>query len=142
MPRQTYYRNLFRAVAIWSWSVSLAYFIGDSLNDPLLHSAIPAAHPRVLLDMSVLPTFLFGFAFWTVSRDLSKNRAVVGVGAAGSVLAFVSFFYRAVTGDISYVLLPATVIDLTFGLLMLEFMIWSKKHGSDLLSSYTARSSA
>jgi hypothetical protein len=144
MPRQTYYRNLFRSVAIWSWAVSLAYFIGDSLNDPFLHSAIPAAHPRVLLDMSVIPTFLFGFAFWAVSRDLNKNHAVVGVGVAGSILAFVSFFSRAVTGDISFVLVPASAIDLTFGLLMLEFMIWSKKHGAQeppSTSSYAARSS-
>jgi hypothetical protein len=127
MTRQEYYRNLFRTAAIWSWLVSSAYFIGDSLNDPLLHSAIPPAHPRVLLDMAVLPTFLFGFAFWVVSRDLSKNRAVAGVGAAGSILAFVSFMFRVYTGDISYLLVPASVIDLTFGLLMLEFIVWSKR---------------
>ena len=107
--------------------MSAAYFIGDSLGDPFLHRAIPEAHPRVLLDMAVLPTFLFGFAFWRVSTDLSQNPAIPAVGAAGSILAFVSFVFRAYTGDISFVLLPASVVDLTLGLLMLEFIVWSRK---------------
>src|SRR5437667_10319564 len=98
MTRPEYYKYLFRAAAIWSWGVSTAYFIGDTLNDPALHALIPAARPRVLLDMAVLPTFLFGFAFWVVSRDLNGNRAVAGVGAAGSILAFVSFVCRAASG--------------------------------------------
>jgi hypothetical protein len=127
MSRQGYYRNLFRAAAVWSWLVSIAYFIGDSLNDPFLRRMLPAAHPRVLLDMVVLPTFLFGFAFWWVSRDLSQNRAIPAVGAAGSILAFVSFVFRSCTGDIPFMLLPASMIDLTFGLLMFEFLVWSRK---------------
>jgi hypothetical protein len=127
MTRPRYYRNLFQTAAVWSWFVSAAYFIGDSLGDPFLHRVIPEAHPRVLLDMAVLPTFLFGFAFWWVSSDLSQNRAIPAVGAAGSILAFVSFVFRAYTGDISFVLLPASVVDLTLGLLMLEFIVWSRK---------------
>ena len=86
MSRPSYYRGLFRTAAVWSWVVSVAYFIGDSLNEPFLRRALPPAHPRVLLDMAVLPTFLFGFAFWWVSRDVSKNRAIPAVGAAGSIL--------------------------------------------------------
>ena len=127
MSRESYYRGLFRAAAIWTWAVSSAYWIGDSLDEPLLRRALPPAQPRVLLDMAVLPTFLFGFAFWWVSRDLTKNRAIPAVGAAGSILAFVSFVSRAATGDIPFVLLPASIIDLTFGLLCLEFLIWARR---------------
>ena len=58
-----------------------------------------------------------------VLTDLNGNRAVAGVGAAGSILAFVSFVCRAASGDISYALLPASCIDLAFGLLMLQFMV-------------------
>ena len=87
MIRQSYYRVLFRAVAVWSWVISVAYFIGDSVDEPFLRRVLPAVRPRVLLDMAVLPTFLFGFAFWWVSRDLTQNRAIPAVGAAGSILA-------------------------------------------------------
>lgn len=134
MSRQSYYRNLFRIAAVWSWLVSVAYFIGDSLNEPFLRGALPRAHPRVLLDMAVLPTFLFGFAFWWVSRDLSQNRAIPAVGAAGSILAFVSFMFRAFTGDIPFSLLPASIIDLALGLLMLEFLTWCRKHAPGSLT--------
>ena len=132
MIKERYYKFLFRLAAIWSWIVSSAYFIGDSINEPLLRTVMTRAEPRVLLDMAVLPTFLFGFAFWWVSRDLTRNHAIVAVGAAGSMLAFVSFTLRAFTGDIPFVLLPASVIDLIFGLLMLEFLISVNRNSRNL----------
>lgn len=132
MSRTTYYRTLFRVAAVWSWTVSCAYWIGDTLDDPLLRRALPRAEPRVLIDMAVMPTFLFGFAFWWASRDLSKNRAIPALGAAGSILAFVSFLSRALTNDIPFILLPASLIDLTLGLLCLEFLVWVRTNEATL----------
>ena len=60
--------------------------------------------PRVLLDMAVIPTFVFGFAFWWMARDLKRNHAIPAIAAAGGVLAFISFFSRGATGDIPFVL--------------------------------------
>jgi len=125
--RVRHFRAVFRAAAVWSWVVSVAYFAGDTLDEPFLRQMLPRAQPRVILDMAVLPTFLFGFAFWWVSRDLSKNHAIAGVGAAGSILAFVSFFTRAVSGEIPFFLLSAAVVDLTFGLLLLQFLFWARR---------------
>ena len=127
MTRESYYRLLFRAAAVWSWLVSSAYWLGDSFDEPLLRSALPRVQPRLVLDMAVLPTFLFGFAFWWVSRDLTRNRAIPAVGAVGSVLAFVSFVSRAATGDIPLTLLPASVVDLSFGVLCMEFLLWVRR---------------
>ena len=78
--------------------------------------------------MAVLPIFLFGCAYWWVSLDLSRNHAVVAVGAAGGMLAFVSSLVRAATGDIPFVIVPAAVIDLIFGMLMFEFLLRTNRN--------------
>lgn len=130
MSREHYYRTLFRTAAIWSLLISLAYFVGDTLNEPLLRTHLPRAEPRVILDMAVVPTFLFAFAYWWVARDLKRNHAIVAVAAAGSMLAFVSFATRAWLGDIPATLLPAAMIDLVFGCLFLEFLFWVRRDPS------------
>lgn len=125
MARESYYKILFRAAAIWSWLISIAASVGNAVDEALFRSMLPQVEPGFVLDMAVLPIFLFGFAFWWVSLDLTRNHAIVAVGAAGGILAFVSFVIRAVTGDIPFVLVPAAVIDLVFAVLMLEFMLWA-----------------
>jgi hypothetical protein len=134
MRKENYYKLLFRAAAIWSWLISISATVGNAIDETLFRSILPRVEPEFLLDMAVLPIFLFGFAFWWVSLDLARNHAIVAVGAAGGILVFVSFVIRAFTGDIPFVLVPAVVIDLVFGLLMLEFLFRTygnqKLHGS------------
>ena len=83
--------------------------------------------------MAVLPIFLFGCAYWWVSLDLTRNHAIIAVGAAGGILAFLSSVIRAVIGDIPIIIVPVAVIDLIFGMLMFEFLLRayrsSKSHG-------------
>ena len=122
-----WYRALFRAAALWSWAVSVGYFLGETLHEPLLRSLVPEARPRILLDMSVLPTFLFGFAFWSVSTNLTQNHAVVAVGAVGSAMAFVSFAVRCWQGDIPVLLMLPASVDLLFALLMGEFLFRGRR---------------
>jgi hypothetical protein len=128
MPRENYYKILFRAAAMWNWSISVAAYLGNAFDETLFRSILPRVEPGFIFDMAILPTFLFGFAFWWVSQDLTRNNAVVAVGAAGSILAFVSILVRALTDDISLLLLPAGIIDLVFGVLMLEFLLWAHRN--------------
>ncbi len=125
MTKEYYYKNLFRAAAIWSWLISVSAYIGNASDEKIFRSIMPQMEPAFVFDMAILPIFLFGFAFWWVSRDLRENHAVVVVGSIGGILAFVSIAIRALTGDISYFLIPVGVVDLIFGILMLEFLLRS-----------------
>jgi hypothetical protein len=120
---ENYYKFLFRTAAIWSWLVSASVFVGNASDEKLFRSILPRIEPGFILDMAVLPIFLFGCAYWWVSLDLTRNHAIIAVGAAGGMLAFVSSVIRAVTGDIPIVIVSAAVIDLIFGVLMLEFLL-------------------
>jgi hypothetical protein len=122
MPKKNYYKILFRAAAIWSWLISISAWIGNAVDESVFRSIMPRVEPAFLLDMAVLPIFLFGFAFWWASLDLTRNHAIAAVGAAGGILAFIASVIRAFAGDISFLLVPAALIDLVFGILMLEFL--------------------
>jgi hypothetical protein len=63
---------------------------GNAVDEPIFRSVLPRVKPDLILDMAVIPIFLFGFAFWRISLDLTRNHAIVAVGAAGGILAFVS----------------------------------------------------
>jgi hypothetical protein len=128
MPRENYYKILFRTAAIWSWLISITAFVGNAVDETLFRSILPRVEPGFLLDMAVLPIFLVGFAFWWVSLDLTRNHVIVAFGAAGGILAFISAVIRAFTGDIPFALVPAAVVDLVFGMLMLEFLLWAHRN--------------
>ncbi len=126
MPYPQYPRILFRAGAVWSWLVSVAFFLGDTFNEPNLRRFVARVEPRFVLDHAVLPTFLFGFALWWVARDPDRNRLIVVIAASGSVLAFVLFLFRAWRHEMPWAFLPAVAIDLTFGLLFFHFL-WTTR---------------
>ena len=128
IARASYYKFLFRTAAIWSWLISASVFVGNTIDEKLFRSVLPRIEPSFILDMAVLPIFLFGCAYWWISLDLSRNHAIVAVGAAGGMLAFVSSLIRAATGDIPFVIVPAAVIDLIFGMLMLEFLLQTNRN--------------
>lgn len=127
MSRPTYYRVLFRAAAIWSWLLSIGFLFGEDAVREAFN--LPPAQPRILIDMTILPVFLFGFAYWWVSRDIMRNEVVPAVGAVGGILAFCIFVARAWSGDIPPILIAPAVVDLLFGVIFLEFLIWRRRLG-------------
>ena len=127
MSRPTYYRVLFRAAAIWSWLLSIGFLFGEDAGREAFN--LPPAQPRILIDMTILPVFLFGFAYWWVSRDITRNEVVPAVGAVGGILAFCIFVARAWSGDIPPILIVPAVVDLLFGVIFLEFLIWRRRLG-------------
>jgi hypothetical protein len=128
MARKNYYKNLFRAAAIWSWLVSITTLVGNAVDEPIFRSVQPRVRRDFLLDMAVIPIFLFGFAFRWISLDLTRNHVIVAVGAAGGILALVSAITRAFTGEIPFTVVPAAGIDLIFGILVLEFLLWARRN--------------
>lgn len=126
--REKYYKILFRTAAIWSWLISTAAFLGNAVDETFFRSILPRVEPDFLLDMALLPIFLFGFAFWWVSLDFTRNHAIAAVGATGGILAFVFSVFRASTGDIPFIVVPAAMIDLVLGMLLLEFFLWTKRN--------------
>lgn len=123
MARSTYNRWLFRIAAVWCWAISAGFYFGQQRLAAAL--GLPADVPRILMDMTILPVFLFGFAYWWVSRDVTQNHLIPALGAIGGALTFLVFVARALSGDIpGFLVLPAT-IDLLFGLLFFEFLLWT-----------------
>lgn len=65
----------------------------------------------------------FGMGYYLVSRDFSKNHAVVGMGVIGKVLVFLILGYYWMLGSISTLTALAGVGDLVFAVLFLGFLI-------------------
>jgi hypothetical protein len=74
----------------------------------------------------------FGLGYYWVSRDLSKNRDLVRLGAIGKLLVFVVFFGHLILGNITLRLVLPSLVDLLFAILFLEFLACFKRNHSNL----------
>lgn len=65
----------------------------------------------------------FGVGYWIVSRDLDRNRGIVGIGAFGKLLAALILLIYWIKGTIGFWAFSAGLIDLIFALLFIRFLI-------------------
>jgi hypothetical protein len=83
------------------------------------------APPTDRLSFHLFLTFvaLFGAGYFWVSRDVTRNHAIVGLGAAGKVSVFCVFLGHALAGSIPFTPLAVAAVDLVFAALFVYFLI-------------------
>ena len=66
---------------------------------------------------------MFGIGYWIVSRDLDRNRAIIGLGAAGKLLVVLILLIYWIKGTIGFWSFSIALIDLAFALAFIRFLI-------------------
>lgn len=95
------------------------------LTKPAFRQEIGFPGPANTISLQLLGSFLlvFGLGYYWVSRDLTKNRDLVKLGAIGKPLVFLVFFGHAFAREIPMLLVVPSILDLLFGALFLEFLM-------------------
>ncbi len=125
MERAAYFKTLFFIGALWNWVAVLTFAFGYRLLFPLFAMELPRYPVFLMLFLGL--AFVFGFGYYWVSRDISKNHDIVRLGVIGKLVVFVGFFWAALTGQIAWLLVGAGIVDLIFAILFIEFLISYRK---------------
>ena len=118
MTRPAYYKWMFYVAAAFNWIMAAAVLSGANvvLGIPL---------PLDVLGKELLCLFIavFGYGYYLVGRDITRNEGIVVLGIVGKVLFFGLLTANAIAGRVPFrVLLPASG-DLLFVVLFFEFLL-------------------
>ncbi len=87
---------------------------------PLAVIGIPeGAHVGIILSL--------GVGYVIVSRDITKNHGVVLIGAMEKIIFFIDGVATFAVGEVAASVVAFGTIDLVFGILFIEFLLWTKK---------------
>ena len=118
MTRPSYYKWMFYVAAVFNWVMTAALLLGVNV---ILGISIPLdSLGRQLVCLLIA---VFGYGYYLVGRDITRNEGIVVLGIVGKVLIFVVFLANAIAGRLPYsILLPASG-DLLFVILFFEFLL-------------------
>lgn len=111
--------RLFIAAAIFNLLVGLPLLIDPAMGPKLL--PLPAGDfiwPRIAGGLIVM----FGIGYFIVSRDLDRNRGIIGLGVAGKLMIVLILLIYWIKGTIGFWSFSISLIDLAFALLFLRFL--------------------
>ena len=125
MERMAYYKKMFLAGALWNWAAVLVALIAWQKIFELMR--MQELNCVAILHLALALVTVFGFGYYWVSRDLDNNDNIVRMGIMGKILVFLIILYHSVLGNISWITNLAGGVDLIFGILYLEFLLYKKK---------------
>ena len=79
-------------------------------------------HQALLFRSFALSVLLFGFGYYAVSKDISQNRAIVWLGAAGKILVFAFFTGAFLRGYATMVAWVVSIGDLLWAAAFFWFL--------------------
>jgi hypothetical protein len=120
MTRPTYYKRMFYAAAIFNWLAAAA-----TLAKIALPSLIPIDSPFDPFGGQVfaLMVAVYGYAYFLVGRDPTRNDGIVRMGIVGKLFIFVLFLAHAIGGTFPFALMIPAFGDVIFAFLFLEFLL-------------------
>jgi len=121
MARVDYNKTMFCVAAIWNWLAAGVVLFAT----PLLHSRYGISVPFDPLGGQFFCMFvaLFGYGYWLVARDPTRNEGIVILGVIGKVLVFALLMTYAITGRVQLAVALPTSIDALFAILFVEFLM-------------------
>lgn len=112
--------RLFVAAAVFNLLVGLPLLIAPAMGPDIL--PLPAGDliwPRLAGALIVV----FGIGYFIVSRDLDRNRGIIGMGAFGKLLVVLILLIYWIKGTIGFWSFSISLIDLAFAILFIRFLI-------------------
>ncbi|QEL13543.1 NADH:flavin oxidoreductase [Limnoglobus roseus] len=120
--------NVIAFKAIYNIVTSLVFFLlpfsGPAFNDIFFTSK---ALPRTYSQLFLLHAAVFGYGFWVVSRDITKNHLVIQLGVMAKLLLAGVILVHWWEGNITPYLLGPAAVDLLFALLFVIFLVRMSK---------------
>jgi hypothetical protein len=120
--KSRYYKILFTSAAVWNWFATVA---GLRTTAKIKTDG----QSRLYAQLFFVFVFLFGVAYWLVSRDLTGNRTIVKLGVVGKLIVFLLSLRAVLAGKAPPVVAVAGTVDLVYVGLFVEFL--SNKKSAD-----------
>lgn len=124
-----FFIKVFFLGALWNICLGLAGILFYDLTITLFFGAEAVSHDLVsslFYRLFMAAIIIFGIGYYIVSRDLSRNRAVLWLGLAGKITLFIVFTVLFVTGNATILAILTLTGDLAWSILFLLFL-WQTK---------------
>ncbi len=129
MDKANYYKKLFLFGGIYNIIIGVSLFAFAAADKVTASALFGMGVPPTLLFVTAMMWFVvcFGVGYVIVSRDITKNHGVVLIGAMEKVIFFIDGVATFAMAEVAASVVAFGTIDLIFGILFIEFLLWSKK---------------
>jgi hypothetical protein len=126
--REKYYRTLFVVAAIWNWIVTAAF--GLTLESSYRDYGFEFPPSPMWIIMFLGFACIFGLGYLYVGLNPVRNRNIAILGVLGKVYMFGVFLIFGLVGDTPIGFAVASILDLVFAGLFVEFLVTSRVVGN------------
>ncbi len=129
------YSRMFLVSAIWNLYFSISALFLPKLNLTLCYGEEVASgilnnfYSYMLYNFQGAAILIFGFGYYIVSRDVTKNHGIVLMGIIGKLFFFGYYTYMYVTMHATIVPFLAVTGDFIFSLLFAYFLAQKRIEG-------------
>ncbi len=129
MDKPNYYKKLFLIGGIYNIIIGVSLFAFAAADKWTASDLFGMGVPPTLLFVTAMMLFVacFGVGYVIVSRDITKNHGVILIGAMEKMIFFIDGVATFVVGEVAASVVAFGMIDLVFGILFIEFLLWTKK---------------
>lgn len=115
------WRLLFRAAALFNWSVAIPLWIAPVPLATLLGLA-PIPTDILYTDLFAVLVMTFGIGYWRVGADPARNRVMVEMGICGKLLVVLVGYQHFLAGSTNLPFAALVTGDLLWALLFWRFL--------------------
>ena len=119
------FSRMFFAAALWNFAAGGPGLISYEWQFRILFGEEAYTgdfHQALLFRSFALSVLLFGIGYYAVSKDISQNRAIVWLGAAGKILVFAFFTGAFLRGYATMVAWVVSIGDLLWAAAFFWFL--------------------
>ncbi len=129
MDKPNFYKKFFLYGGIYNLCISLPIWIFGVVDTATASVLFGMEEPPNLLFFHAMMWFVFAFGcgYIVVSRDIKQNHGVVIIGAMEKVAFFIDAVAVYAIGKVGAIVVVLGTVDLVFGIIFIEFLLWSKK---------------
>lgn len=129
MNKSKYYKNLFLIGGLWNLGAAIPCWLGGIFMPDFVFGILGMAVPTVMFPYHVMYGLIisFGIGYIIVSRDITKNHAIVVVSVIAKVLFFIACVITVALKEANVLLVLIGIVDILFVCLFLEFLLSVKK---------------
>jgi hypothetical protein len=129
MDKSTYYKNLFFIGGLWNLGGAIPLWLGGIFMPDFTFGIIGMAVPAVLFPYHAMYWMVMslGIGYIIVSRDITKNDAIVVVAIIAKVLFFIDCVITLALKEANVLLVLIGIVDIIFACLFFEFLLSVKK---------------
>ncbi|MBN1328453.1 MAG: hypothetical protein JXA54_03160 [Candidatus Heimdallarchaeota archaeon] len=129
MNKAIYYKIMFILAGVWNLSAAIIFgILAPTVSGFLVFFGL-SDDPAIYLWMYsfILMVAIFGFMYFLVGLDITKNHLVISTGMISKMSYFIILLIFFILGDCGLYLLLIAIVDLVFVGLFIEFFINFKK---------------